>query len=495
MDCFGLEHDILSVYPYRDENIQEALCRIYSILDYLKKNGQVFDPEDWKKLEQKIDEVVKKCDSNKELIDFVKRQLELHIDSQNQTNQSVVLELNALKERITKLEGSLTPIPPKPPVIGGDCWKNGMMSAQGFRFIKSWEGFASKPYQDSTGHMTIGYGITQLYDPHDYSQLLNGGLGCTEEQASKVMYNRVTDEHAKKIIESVKAMGCDRQSQFDALVSLAYNKGNSRVMGNNELTDAIRKNPWNEAVIRPIWENFIVYPGTSAEQGLRNRRKAECDMYFGTYGKRPITKIPYSDGYVTENDGNGWLPTDCDTPTPPLGKKGTILVDAGHGLSGDPSGHPGEKYETRKIRDVLIPKLRNAGYTVVDCTVDNATSEGDQLQQIVTKANKYPDAKLFVSIHMNGYEDPSANGTEVFTVRGASAKTKEIGTAVLNGLVASMGTRNRGLKEQNFFVLTKTIAPAILCECAFLTNSGDMQKYTPEKAGEGIYQGIIKTIN
>ena len=39
----NLEHDILSVYPYNSENIQELICRMYSEIQELKKNGQVVD--------------------------------------------------------------------------------------------------------------------------------------------------------------------------------------------------------------------------------------------------------------------------------------------------------------------------------------------------------------------------------------------------------------------------------------------------------------------
>ena len=42
---WNLEWDRLSVYPYNEENIQEVLCRIYSIIEQLKQNGQVVPPD------------------------------------------------------------------------------------------------------------------------------------------------------------------------------------------------------------------------------------------------------------------------------------------------------------------------------------------------------------------------------------------------------------------------------------------------------------------
>lgn len=500
-DCFGLEHDILSVYPYRQENIQEMLCHIYSSLEFLKKNGQIFDPDDFKKLDETIKEIKKKLEENKNLIDYVHQQLILHIDNQAQVNASVLVELKNIKERLDKIEnGDYKPVPPPGPIIGPDCWKQGLISNEGFRFIKGWEAFAQMPYQDSTGHWTIGYGITAKYDPDEYRELSNElgqGKGCTETNASKKMYAVLVKSFTTSILPAVKAMGCDRQCQFDALVSLAYNKGASVVTGSNELTDVIRKNPNNEDAIRKAWYNFKVYPGTPSEQGLRNRRKAEVDMYFGVYGKRPINKLPWGSGYVDDNNGNGWLPDACNEtpgPQPGVGRGRTICVDAGHALSGDPSGHAGEPQFTRRVRDILIPKLKDAGYKVVDCTVDVSNGELDQLQKVVAKVNKYPNAELYVSIHMNGYHDPGANGTETFTYQRASEKAKKYSRDILDGIVASCGTVKRGAKEQNFYVLRETICPAVLCEGGFLTNVGDSQKVTPEKYAEGIYNGIIKTV-
>lgn len=51
MICNNLEHDICSVYPYNSEDIQEILCKMYSILEGLKNNGQVVPPELLKDIE------------------------------------------------------------------------------------------------------------------------------------------------------------------------------------------------------------------------------------------------------------------------------------------------------------------------------------------------------------------------------------------------------------------------------------------------------------
>lgn len=196
---------------------------------------------------------------------------------------------------------------------GDDCgnWEEGIISSQGFRFVKGFEAFASKPYWDSIGKVnTIGYGITDLYDREDYNKLYNNGKGCTEEQASRVTYDVLINKFGKRIVDSVKKLGCNKQYQFDALCSLAFNSGEASVTGDNRLTRVIKQDPNNESAIRPIWIDFKTNGG---ETGLINRRKGECDVFFGKYPDPPrkiITIKPdgsYGD-YLKDNNGNGWLP-------------------------------------------------------------------------------------------------------------------------------------------------------------------------------------------
>ena len=198
---------------------------------------------------------------------------------------------------------------------GGDdleCgnWKDGYISADGFRFIKGFEGFATLPYQYQGDVPTIGYGTTKDYNPKEFEQLYNGGKGCTEEEASIVFYNKLTESYNKKVVDKLKEYGITEQSQADALFSLAYNAGIYDVIRDNELTRVIRANPKSEVLIRPVWQEFRIRKGTIFEKGLRERRREEVNMYFGKYSKRPIAKIPAGTGIVQENNGDGWMP-DC----------------------------------------------------------------------------------------------------------------------------------------------------------------------------------------
>lgn len=185
------------------------------------------------------------------------------------------------------------------------------MSSRGFRFIKGFEGFAPRAYQDSAGYWTICYGVTKHGEPDIYASLI-AKQPVNEEEGAKVSYKLKNERYGAKIVNAVKALGCTNQNQFDALCSLAYNCGNGVVTGSNSLTNTIRKDPNNESAIRSVWENFYVTAGGQYLPGLAARRKQECNLYFGkSVEMRSIGLINTSgnvSGTVSDNGGNGWLP-------------------------------------------------------------------------------------------------------------------------------------------------------------------------------------------
>ena len=62
----NIEWDILSIYPYREENIQELICRLYTMVEELKANGQVIDP----KLIEKINNIIEQLKNKQISIDM-----------------------------------------------------------------------------------------------------------------------------------------------------------------------------------------------------------------------------------------------------------------------------------------------------------------------------------------------------------------------------------------------------------------------------------------
>lgn len=171
-----------------------------------------------------------------------------------------------------------------------------------------------------------------------------------------------------------------------------------------------------------------------------------------------------------------------------------IGIDMGHSLSGAGTGAVGIYKEVDKNREVgkrLIAMLQEKGHTVVNCTVDSASSINSQLQGIAKKANAQK-LDVFVSLHLNSYNG-SAYGVETYTYTSTSSSTKAIAQRIQDKLVAQVGWYNRGVKTANFHVLRETVAPAILVELGFCDNKGDMDKWDADKIAKALFEGITNT--
>ncbi|AUN19030.1 N-acetylmuramoyl-L-alanine amidase [Clostridium botulinum] len=166
-----------------------------------------------------------------------------------------------------------------------------------------------------------------------------------------------------------------------------------------------------------------------------------------------------------------------------------IGVDCGHTMSGADYGAVGIKAESNLTREVgtrVISKLEALGHTVIKCYKDTCSSLQDSLSYRTNTANNN-DVDLYVSIHFNCYNG-STYGTEVFTYGG-----KEIPQArqVLNN-ICSLGYTNRGLKDgSGLYVLKHTKAKAMLIECCFCDNAGDMNRYNAENMANAIVKGLV----
>lgn len=166
-----------------------------------------------------------------------------------------------------------------------------------------------------------------------------------------------------------------------------------------------------------------------------------------------------------------------------------IGIDCGHTLSGADYGAVGIKAEsnlTREVGNRVIQKLQKLGHTVVNCTVDSASSVNSSLSQRVSKANN-SNLDLFVSIHFNAFNG-GAYGTEVYTY-GANRLSSAV--SVLNNIV-SLGYTNRGIKDgSSLYVIRNTSAKSMLIECCFIDNTSDMNKFNAEKMADEIVKGLV----
>lgn len=166
-----------------------------------------------------------------------------------------------------------------------------------------------------------------------------------------------------------------------------------------------------------------------------------------------------------------------------------IALNAGHTASGAGYGAVGfmkESIETRKIVQELIPLLKKKGHTVIDATVDRASTQLDYLQKSVQIANK-AKADLFLTVHLNA---GGGQGCEAYTWKGQKVKQ----AVNICKQLCDEGFKNRGVKDGSaFYVIKKTTMTAILLEVFFLDNHKDCalyQKVGVAKIAQAIADGI-----
>ena len=179
----------------------------------------------------------------------------------------------------------------------------GKVSAQFVRFIKGYEGFASKKYYDSGGVLTVGYGTTQS-DSVGWTALTKNG-SCTEKEATLVLFDRLNNDYAKQVYNRMKSDGIDMDklpsNKFDAFVDLCYNGGLGAVI-NSPMYKSFVKGLSDAAIVEG-WESWYVRDEAGNHlQGLVYRRQAEKNIFLkNVYEKRAIQNL--SGGGIVQGDG------------------------------------------------------------------------------------------------------------------------------------------------------------------------------------------------
>lgn len=169
-----------------------------------------------------------------------------------------------------------------------------------------------------------------------------------------------------------------------------------------------------------------------------------------------------------------------------------IGINNGHTVSGAGSGAVGiikESEHTRLVGQALAEKLKALGVTVIDCTIDSASTQNEYLAAAVSLANRQ-DLDWFISIHFNASAAHTGHGVEVYTYEG---RQYQDALDVCDG-IAALGFTNRGVKSgTGLYVIRKTKAKALLIEVCFCDNEEDVALYNAVDA-QGIAKAICKAI-
>ena len=152
-----------------------------------------------------------------------------------------------------------------------------------------------------------------------------------------------------------------------------------------------------------------------------------------------------------------------------------IYLDPGHG-GRDPGAVNGtrlESHDNLRMAQAIRPHLQRQGFNVV---MSRETDVFVELAERTRQANRV-NADLFLSIHRNGFDDPSAHGTEVVVHTSPTAQEMVIAAEVLQQLIRVGIQRNRGIIRKNFHVLRESRMPSVMPELGFITNKRDNELF------------------
>ena len=164
-----------------------------------------------------------------------------------------------------------------------------------------------------------------------------------------------------------------------------------------------------------------------------------------------------------------------------------VVIDPGHaGRNIDPGAVNGSTGLQEADVALVISRqvanyLLNVGYEVKLTRTEWEQEETDDLSYRTALANDW-GADIFISLHCNSAENPSAEGYEIWTSPGQTEGDR-LSTCIYGQIAAEFPDRAGRTdysdgdpdKESRFYVLIHSDAPACLVEMAFISNDAEAE--------------------
>jgi lysozyme len=150
------------------------------------------------------------------------------------------------------------------------------ISPIGIAFIKNEEQFRSKPYLDSVGVPTIGYGST-VYENGKAVTMKDPAI--TEKRATELLIHKLSTRYVPSVNKGLKV--AVNQNQFDALTSFIYNVGPGGI--DSTLFKRINAGIIDKATISywfGVWNKGTIKKEKVVLPGLVDRRQREANLFL-----------------------------------------------------------------------------------------------------------------------------------------------------------------------------------------------------------------------
>lgn len=179
-----------------------------------------------------------------------------------------------------------------------------------------------------------------------------------------------------------------------------------------------------------------------------------------------------------------------------------IMVDPGHGGrdSGTYYGKIYEKNINLEISKVLEEELTKNGAIVymtrtrdidLSSIYDSAKKRGDLYRRLLKIKETKSD--LYISIHINWYQNTSMKGAEVL-YNSINENNEKLAKSIMKEFKTDLGS-TRTIKTTDLYMYRNTTTPGVLVECGYLSNPTErtllQQENYQKKLAKSITNGII----
>jgi N-acetylmuramoyl-L-alanine amidase len=329
------------------------------------------------------------------------------------------------------------------------------------------------------------------------------------------------------IVKAIESKNTGGQAQINILLTPESGTVDKKYLSDQKkLIIAVMKKG-NDTKVR---EALAVSSQTVVQAGLSTDTSAQFNVETVS---APVTLVTTKD--LTAEAPPVVVPSIAATESKPVKKK-ILILDAGHG--GEDSGAIGPNGTKEKdINLKIVFELKrlfeeDGGYEVFLTRTDDTFIP---LVERTSFANE-KKADMFIAVHCNANMDRNVAGFEIYFLSENASDSDAAATAVLENSVVRLEGKpnrkraklqellwsmtvnefinesselcsivggevshrikieNRGVKQAGFFVLRGAMMPAVLVECAFLSNYGEEAKLKTRKfqssMADSIYEGV-----
>ncbi|OGO77061.1 MAG: hypothetical protein A2Y23_04700 [Clostridiales bacterium GWB2_37_7] len=305
----------------------------------------------------------------------------------------------------------------------------------------------------------------------------NSDKQFTVEEMEQILNTRIAkpENMYNSIVGMFEDIDVDDQSRVRSL------RIGNKIFKGNELMELLKLNStrFNYTPVKFLFKSIGMGHGLGLclcganEMALLGRDYAEILNYYYTGIKLEAMEI-------------------TEEGKPLKGRK--FVLDAGCGDE-DGKQQPSNGLSEKEINlDIVLrlSRLLKDDGAAVKLTREGNTNVALSDRAAITNTEK-PD--FFISILQNSFASPGVSGTEIYHFRG-DKESEKIAKLILDEVSGAIGSKNRGVRTAEFYLLRQVRASAIILQLLYITNPIDAEKLADptqlQKAAEAVHKAILK---